>query len=464
MSKEQVARIIASMKGLAGSGNILSDAVSKIEGLVAAMDPGDFVRSETNTAVAAPVSHDLWYLFYHDNLLRKYHADETADFKHYKYDTDLSTIYGFLNTLTGLKPLKVLTDLKEQLVVEQGFGEIIPSQYENNGIYWINTIAFELWGKGRGAQYASDGTKTFKANDYVGYLSFPIGQMGTMEVISLLQETDLSGYKFAAVDSNNDYWPKVATVMRREDSTPAGAVEIDDKYKPTIKTPPEMFPDAKDSNGNALAGQNNCYGRHLVESGYLVPSSPAKSQNAINSNGTTAYAPTPSMDVELFSSHMEKYPENVKPKKWMRYWIHKDSTLPVPGEFIGILCRPVATPPHVWWFQESAPFVYAGNWMETGHLTSGIVTEVTAETERTDGKAGNQYKVKIQGCEVMVDSSDFLSYSVGDRVAILKIDTTETAATKSFTWLDQAHLKAADSGKTKANYVIIPATFYKKKT
>jgi hypothetical protein len=324
------------------------------------------------------------------------------------------------------------------------------TEWANNGIYWINTIAFEIWQNGLGQQYASDGPKGFKINDYVGYLTFPIGQLGVMEVISLIQETDLSGYDFEGVDALDNYLVKI----------PASDTLTDDE-KPSLQSTPALFPDMKDANGNALAGENYCYGRHLIESAYLVPDEIVDSQNEKNSSGETAYAPNPKLDVELFSSKMKQYPEDVKPKKWMRYWIHKDSTLPVPGEFIGILCRPVACPPHVWWFQESSPFVYAGNWVETGNLTSGVVTVVTLEADRTDGKIGNQYRVKIQGCEVIIEASDFLVYAVGDRVAVLKLDSIVTAATKSFTWLDQPTFKSTDNLTEKITYLILPATFYK---
>jgi len=74
--KEQIGRLIASMKGLAGSGNILSDLVGKIEGLIGMMEPGDFVQSDTGIKMAAPVASDVWYLFYHDNLLKKYPVDD----------------------------------------------------------------------------------------------------------------------------------------------------------------------------------------------------------------------------------------------------------------------------------------------------------------------------------------------------------------------------------------------------
>ena len=448
---EQIARIVASMKGLAGSGSVFSRVISQVTDTIKTLEPGDFVNTSTGQKSAAPIATDLWYLFYHDNFLKKYYAEETgADFKHYNYAPYLSTNLSFLSSLTGIKPLKVLADLKD-LGITEGFGSIIPTQYANNGMYWINTAAFEIWGKGLSIQYASDGPKDFKPNDYIGYLSFPIGQLGVMEVMSLLQETKLTGYKFTAVDSDTgNYWVKEAATLKDED-------------KPSLQSTPEMFPDMKNSNGNQISNQNYCYGRHLIENGYLLPTTPEPSQNTQNSEHTAPYGPTPSRDVELFSKKMEKYSEAVEPKMWMRYWIHKDSTLPVPGEFIGILCRPVTTPPHVWWFQESAPFVYAGNWMETNNLTSGIVTKVTLEADRDDSGIGNEYDVKVQGCEITVYSTDFYDYKVGDRVAILKLDSTSTKATKSFTWLDQLHFGTTDKGTIITNYLIVPFVFYKRK-
>lgn len=440
MNKEQLSKILSSFKGISGTGNILPDIVSKLDDFVGTMEPGDFVRGDTNTVTAAPVSHDLWYLFYSDNLMKKHFA-EGPDFNHKDYSSFISSAFSFL-TAIGIRPLKVLTDLA-QLDIKAGFGDIIPSEYQGNGIYWVNTAAFELWTKAHGAQYPSDGPKNI--NDYVGYLAFPIGQLGTMEVISLLQETDLAGCPLAAVYSDGNYWPKDA---------PAGFTE---EQKPSIQSPPIMFPEMKD------AGKNYCYGRHLIESGYVRPETPVPSQNSANSEGSSAYAPVAKSDVEIFASPLTKYGD-VKPKKWMRYWIHKDSTLPVPGEFMGILCRPVVAPPHVWWFQESSPFLYAGNWLETNHLTSGVVTAVIEEDARTDGGIGSLYTVKVQGCEVQLEATDFCEYSVGDRVAVLKMDSTAAEQTKSFTWEDQTYLKDTDAGTKKTNLIIIPATFYKIKT
>jgi hypothetical protein len=436
--KEQIARIFESMKGLVGSANTSSDLMGKTEDLIAVMDIGDFVKGDIKITI--PIAADLWYLWYHDNFLEKYYANMSGkNFDFYDYESYLESNMDFLKKLLGLKPLKVLTDLRSQLSIKESFFSFVANQYENNGIFWVNTIAFEMWGKGKVAQYASDGPKGYAPNDYVGYISFPVGQLGVMEVLSLMQETELSGYPFAGVDSNPKYLPKAAPEIKETD-------------KPNLQSPPDMFPDAKNGQGGILAGQNYCYGKHLIESAYLVPEAVKR-------------------DVELLSKKMEKYDEDVEPKKWMRYWVHKNSTLPVPGEFIGILCRPVAIPPHVWWFQESSPFLYAGNWMETYNLTSGVVTAVKLEADRPAGSVGNEYTVKVQGCSIKIYSTDFYDYKVGDRVAIMKLDSTETAVTneqkeaakKSFTWLDQDHLDSDAVDTVQENYILIPCTFYKLK-
>ena len=458
--KVDVENIINSLKGISGSGNILSKVVERATDILHTLEPGDIAGQEK--ASAAPIASDLWYLFYHQNLMQKYYSDVLgADFKHYDYSAYLSNNMSFLSYLPGLKPLKVFTDLKSQLIpVVEGrhgvFGDVITSaKYDNNGIYWINAAFFELRVQGVALQYPSEGSKGFKENpnDYVGDIAFPIGQLGVMEVISLFQETELMGYAFAAYSSSGYYHQKPAIT------------DLEDQYKPSLQSTPEMFPDMKDPNGNQLAGMNYCYGRHLIDFAYYKPETPVNSQNTRNSKNDAAYAPVAERDVELWAANIKDYGEEIKPKLWMRYWIHRDSTLPVPGEFIGMLARPVAAPPHVWWFQESSPFLYAGNWMETGNLTSGVVTEVTLEADRTDGGTGDLYKVKIQGCEVQIAASDFLRYSVGDRVAVLKTGSL-AKADKAFTSLNQTYLKDSDSfTKTlviSGLYVILPLTFYKK--
>lgn len=468
-----VNEIINSMKGISGSGNALSQSIKHVEDFLRTFEPGDTVRKEPPIAVTAPTSFDLWYLWYHMNFLANYYSHTGEKGFHFDYKPYLTAKMGFLLKLTkafgsisgvSLRPLKILKDIPAPIseagndwwthAAGPGYDTWkMADDWAKNGVYWINTAAFELRTTGQTFQYPSEGPKDFKEGDYVGYLAWPIGQLGVMEVISLMQETNLSGYKFAKVDSLGTYWPKEAVTDRT----------LKDDEKVSYQSSPAIFPDMKDEQGRALAGQNYCHGRHLIESAYLIPDNPVASQNTNNSEGKTAYAPISKQDVELFAKEIKDYGEDIKPKLWMRYWIHKDSTLPVPGEFIGILCRPVACPPHVWWFQESSPFLYAGNWVETNNLTSGVITAVTLESARTDGGTGNQYTVKIQGCEVLIDATDFLTYSVGDRVAVLKIASTATVKEKSFTWREQTMLKQADELTKQANGVIIPTTYYKKK-
>jgi len=457
MNKDELIHKLESLKGLSsGSGAVYGEFLKRLTDHIGTMEPGDYVHTSSGQTMAAPIATDLWYLWYHQNILKKYYEDiEGEDFNHKDYLTYLTENLSFLSYLPDLKPLKVVTDLDKQLLHDTSldvYNMKWRNEWSNNGIYWVNTAFFELRQTEKSLDYPSEGSPGFKTtpNDYVGYVAFPIGQLGVMEVISLFTETDLKGYAFAAYSALWTYHQKPAVT------------DLEDKYKPTKQSVPEIFPDMKDANGNALAGQHYCYGRQLIEGyGYYKPEIPVAPQNTLNADNRTAYAPTSSRDVELWASDIKDYGEDIKPKKWFRYWIHKDSTFPVPGEFVGILVRPEATPPHVWWFQESSPFLYAGNWMETNNLTSGIVKSVTAEGDRTDGGIGNLYCVAIQGCDVYISASDFLEYSVGDRVAVLKVDSTETAPTKAFSALKQIHLKTKDAGTTKTNYVIIPATYYK---
>uniref|UniRef100_A0A6M3JCQ6 Uncharacterized protein n=1 Tax=viral metagenome TaxID=1070528 RepID=A0A6M3JCQ6_9ZZZZ len=436
-----VSAIIDSMKGISGSGNVLSQSIKNLVDFIGTLDPGDAIMGADQFPSTAPIGYDLWYLWTHSNFLANYFAHSGTEGDHFNYTNYLAANLKALERLTGLRPLKILKNIPAPIAeggddwITHSAGEgydtwKMQDEWFQNGVYWINTMAFELHPLDISNQYPSDGPKDFDPNISVGYVTFPIGQLGVMEVISLMQETGLSGNRFAAVDSLSTYWPKPALT------------DVPESDKPALQTPPELFPAMKDGRGNALAGQNYCYGRHLVEDAYRVVAD----------------------GVELFSAAMGKYPEDVKPKFWMRYWIKQDDTFPVPGEFIGILVRPVAAPPHVWWFQESSPFLYAGHWMETWNLTSGVITEVILEAARTDSGVGNQYKVKIQGCEVIIDATDFLLYSVGDRVAVLKASSTAAAKTTSFRWLDQSVLKKTDEETVKTEYIIFPGTFYKLKT
>jgi len=141
MNREELARKLESMKGLSGSGTVLSNAVRKLADFVGTMEPGDIVAGDNISA--APIGYDLWYLAFHQNMMQKYY--DGTDFKYFKYDTYLSENLGFLSYLPGLKPMKVLTDMAKQLNIAPGtlsvfhFDVAMPWQYANNGVYWINT-------------------------------------------------------------------------------------------------------------------------------------------------------------------------------------------------------------------------------------------------------------------------------------------------------------------------------------
>lgn len=434
-----IANQLASMKGVAGTGNVLETTINKLENFFRTLEPGDIVRSDPPLARAAPIAYDLWYLKTHQNFMAKYYAGEEGfNGDYYKYEPYMSENLKFLELLTGLKPLKALKNLVSQLQGTQPnyqpFWETLHLEWKNDGVYWINTLAFELWNEKQNPQYPSVGSTGYKTapNNYAGYIAFPVGQLGVMEVISLMQETKLSGYIFSGGES-----PSAGGY------NPQPPAEIQNKDKPSLQDTPGMFPDTKDINGNPLTGQNFCYGQHIIESTYL-----SKDDN-----------------VELFSAKIKDYGEDVEPKLWMRYWIKKDSVLPVPGEFIGILCRPVVAPPHVWWFQESSPFLYSGNWVEITGFTSGIITKKTLEKDRDDGhnkNVGDLYFIKLQGCEVAILSTDFFTYKVGERVAVVKIDeVVDKPKEKSFVWLKQHTFTVLNKLGILDNYVIVPITFFK---
>jgi len=223
--------------------------------------------------------------------------------------------------------------------------------------------------------------------DYPAYLAFPIGPLGVMEICSIIYET---------MDALED---------------------------------PDLI-ETKGATGNLLSPSvtqlGNCIGEHVLELAWKI-------------TGDT---------VEYPAAEFEKL-DSAFPHSWLRYWVPAENTWPVPGEFVCMLCRPLSF--HVWWFQESCPFVYAGNWFETRYYTSGIVTEVI---EPDPGEVGNSYKVKVKGEEIEMKSTDLYEYEVDDRVAILKTTTIFEAA---FNWQD---LAVWGAGTEVTEWVIIPVSFY----
>jgi hypothetical protein len=418
---DRIEKLLSSLKGISGTGNVLEKYRELKDSGHLTLDPGDYTGEGGPVVnLAAPIAYDLWYLHNHLNLVQV--EAKTDDRGRAYVDGPLS----FLSEkLGGIRPLRALLDLSQltSTPVPWWSFEGASDNWENNGVYFVQKAAFEVQLAGEGLNYPSEGVLTGGFAHCAGYMAIPMGQLGVMEVISVFGE---------------------ATHLEADD------FELTDEGLPLFQTPPEMFPPRE------RAGENLCFGRHLIESGYVVPD-----------QERTAFEP--------FATHFPEwiYPD-VRPKGWFRLWLRKTDKFPVPGEFIGVLCKPLAVPPHVWWFQESSPFLYAGCWAETRHLTGGVITGITEEADRDDYGIGSLYTVRTQGYEIKVNASDFFGYQEGDRVGILKKEMV--AATPgdfeesededgvqemAFLYTEQVVITAEDEGLLREDLMIVPIDFYK---
>ena len=292
------------------------------------------------------------------------------------------------------------------------------------GEYFINLLAYENWFPKMAAQFDSSGPEKkygFNRDDAVGYLAFPVGQLGVMEVVSILKESALEVEDF----------------------------DLTEEEQPILESTSEFLFSPADQ----YTGKNKCFGEHIIESGYIIPE-----------DNDTKDQPNKRLNIEYLQTTWippSQYAD-IRPQYWLRYWINKEEKFPVPGEFIGILVKPLALPPHIWWFQRSSPYIHAGNWVETNNLTSGVVVEITKEADRTDGGVGDQYKIKLQGYNILIDTSDFMEYNIGDRVGVLKVPSVkEEPAIISFKYADMTLLEDKDKDKKNVDYIILPIDFYK---
>jgi hypothetical protein len=200
--------------------------------------------------------------------------------------------------------------------------------------------------------------------------------------------------------------------------------------------------------------------------------------------------------------------EEVLPHYWMRHWLRKDGQFPVPGELVCLLCKAQSVPPHCWWYQETNPFLYSGNFFETEYYTSGIVLAVIEDTGTEDDaggrifkatavseleqrtghgeyqvqlddeftweEIGTVYKVRVKNQDLYLRASDFAEYEIDTRVAIRKAPGRRN---ENFMWhsLEPGRLVPGESVLEKMAYdgqmsgllfqinvewVIVPITFY----
>lgn len=108
-----------------------------------------------------------------------------------------------------------------------------------------------------------------------------------------------------------------------------------------------------------------------------------------------------------------KHSRNKNPHQVMRYNFKREDTYPTPGEFLGLAVKFMI--PHVV-KQLSNPVLFTGHYMETKSYTSGIVENyITSGGDRF-------YDVKVKhGTFFTIKSTDFFTYEVGERVAIVKV-------------------------------------------
>jgi len=142
----------------------------------------------------------------------------------------------------------------------------------------------------------------------------------------------------------------------------------------------------------------------------------------------------------------EPAPENLH---WWLRWNPsglEQAKAPIPGEFLALAVR--IMPDLTWGSQDSSPFLWSGNWVDTVFYTCGFINDIIPPTDTTPYPV---YKVQWRKEEIMARPTDFAEYQVGDRVCILK---DVSVAKQSQLWKDEDMKKYGDM------WAIAPITFY----
>lgn len=137
---------------------------------------------------------------------------------------------------------------------------------------------------------------------------------------------------------------------------------------------------------------------------------------------------------------------------WFRVNVLMDDKFPIPGEFMGFAVR--IFPEHPWGQQESNPFIFSGNFVDTAYKMRGQITEVV---EATSTRPYKMYRLKThlnKGAEITICATDFEDYNVDDFVTIIK-DVAAVANKDVFNWEDMADI-VPDEDK----WMILPTTYY----
>lgn len=419
------------------------------------IDPGDAIfvggTEGTRISMTLPVAYDVWYLWSTVNIMPE-NADEAEEF----VNLVLAPIF---QNHSMIKPLRTVS--KD---VVSGKDDIYPDIFffQNKGLDCIKEMRFETFLHDQSPLYVSKGPGYVNnaaihheghgvGDLYCGYLAFPVGPLGVQQVVSVISESLLAKEEYQVEDNSLD---------------PTKAGEL-------------LCPMGEQT--------DDCMGRHLVEKAYILVDRDAE-----------------------YPAEIMLGQESILPHHWMRLWLDKQGTWPVPGEFIAMIIKPLGLPPHCWWYQLTSPLIYAGQFFETEYYTSGVVLAVISEqdrdweagtatyevtavsstcTQRTGhgeytlsmgqqfenwDQVGNVYKVRVKDQDLYLKSSDFLEYSVDQRVAVRKVPGKKM----NFTWDDlepgrivpgsgvlaQLEYDSQMSGKDfeiSTEWAIVPITFYK---
>lgn len=401
------------------------------------MDVGDYPYNGPDgtydVAMTLPVHSDLWYLTISQSILPYSAETYNIEERRARILEILNPMIQRLDNIAPLKSIQSYSDLQRVFSVYH-MREFFDT---SSAVQVIREARYEMWLFNRSTEFPSKGPKGCSeagvhsssdhsmGNLYGGFIAFPIGPLGVMEIVSMFSESMIE-----KLDNNLPF---------NQD----GSVKIypTADFKCTRLLYLDGFVSPKEDSNTATTP-----GVHLIEKGYL----------------------SVSRDAEYPGSKFEKY--DYEPRlKDLRVYFHRTSKWPVPGEFVCILTKP--WPDHIWWFQQTSPLLYSGNWVETTHYTSGIVKEVL---DAPAGQYGKIYKCTIRGVDQYIAASDFCQYQVGDRVAILRLsdlDRFQLRKTDNFKWIEMEDLFAREKRERdtpsnesyiiNTNYMIVPMSFYK---